>query len=70
MRRRAGGTRIPNQFKGSQEEVDEVVSFEVAGPNEGVSNSACDDVLDIFSEEGPGGDSEQILGQGSVWSST
>lgn len=70
MRRRAEGTRIPNQFKGSQEEVDEVVSFEVAGPKEGFSNSACEDDLDIISEAGPGRDSEQILGQGSVWSST
>lgn len=69
MRRRAEGTRIPNQFKGLQEVVDELVSFEVAGPKEGVSNSACKDNLDNSSEEDLAGDSEQILGKGSAWNS-
>lgn len=67
MRRRAEGTRIPNQFKGSQEEIDGVVSFEVAGPKEGDSNPACEET---FFEEGPAGDPEQISGPDSVCSST
>lgn len=67
MRRRAEGTRIPNQFKGSQEGGGEVVCFEVAGPEEGASNSACEDDLGTFSEEGPTGDSEQSSWEGSVW---
>lgn len=60
---------MPNQFKGSQEEGDEVVFFEVAGPEEGSSMSACKDDLGTFSEEGPAGDSE-LGSKYSVWGST
>lgn len=58
VRRRAEGTRIPNQFKGSQEEGDGVVSFEVAGSEEGASKSVGEGDLSTFFEEGPAGDSE------------